>query len=123
MLKLLLDEHVPPALAEELPRHRPGSVVVALQEFEGGTLLGARDEQILTAAAGGGWTLLTYDQKTIPVVLMAWGEQVMAHGGVIFVDRRTLQPSDIGGLLRALLKLWQMLGEIDWRDRVVHLVP
>jgi len=112
---------MPPALAEELPHHRPGIVVVVLQEFEGGTLVGARDEQSLTAAAGGGWTLLTYDQRTIPAVLMTWGEQGTAHGGVIFVDRRTLQPSDIGGLLRALLKLWQTLGEVDWQDRVVHL--
>ena len=123
MLKLLLDEHVPPALAEELPRHRPGIAVVALQDFEGGALLGARDDRILAAAAAGGWTLLTYDQRTIPSVLMAWGEQGAAHGGVIFVDRKTLQPSDVGGLLRALLKLWQALGAVDWRDRVVHLVP
>ncbi len=123
MLKLLLDEHVPPALAEELPRHRHGSAVVALQDFENGTLLGARDERILTAAAAGGWTLLTYDQRTIPVILMTWGEQGTSHGGVIFVDRKTLQPSDIGGLVRALLRLWQSLGGADWHNRVVHLVP
>ena len=121
VLKLLLDEHVPPLLAGELARHRPGTAVIALQDFAGRAFLGAYDEKILLAGAEGGWTLLTYDQKTIPPLLMAWGEQGKAHGGIIFVDRKTLEPAAVGGLLRALLKVWETLGEIDWTDRVVYL--
>ena len=121
MLKLLLDEHVPPALAEELPRHEPRLDAVALQVFREGALLGEPDPVILTAAAADRRTLVTYDLKTIPPLLKAWAEAGQQHGGVIFVDRRTLEPSDVGGLIRALNVLLEARGELDWTDRVEYL--
>ena len=121
MLKLLLDEHLPLALIAALAQRQPDLPVVALQDFAGGSLLGARDEQILQAAAQGGWTLLTYDLKTVPMILKRWSEAGIAHGGVVFVDYHTLMPSDVGGLLRGVLHLWETMGDLEWQDRSLHL--
>lgn len=121
MLKLLLDEHIPPVLAEELPRHQPGLEVAALGQFQGGSLRGESDAEILKAAAASGWTLVTYDLMTIPPLLKTWAEAGQQHGGVVFVDRRTLEPSDVGGLIRALGALFSARGELDWTDRIEYL--
>jgi hypothetical protein len=38
---------------------------------------------------------------------------------VIFVDDKTLSPSDFGSLIRALQKLWEETVEWDWGNRIV----
>jgi hypothetical protein len=43
-------------------------------------------------------TLVTYDRRTIPPWLKAWAEEGRRHGGVVFVDEKTIPPADIGGL-------------------------
>jgi hypothetical protein len=52
---------------------------------------------------------------------MEWAEAGTSHGGVIFVDQRTLAPNDSGGLIRALVRVWEELGALDWTDRVLFL--
>jgi hypothetical protein len=122
VLRLLLDEHVAPEIAEQLPVHLPGVVVVALQDWEGGAYRGASDPDLLTAAAAQQWTLVTYDRRTITPLLKVWGEAGISHAGVIFVDERTLAQNDIGGLVRSLLRLWAAQASLDWTDRVVYLM-
>lgn len=121
MLRLLLDEHVAAAVAKALPLHRPPLQCLAMRDFEAGALLCVADAEILTAAAARGLTLVTYDQRTIPPLLKNWAESGVSHGGVIFVDRRAIEPSDVGGLVRALCRLFDALGDADWLDRVVYL--
>jgi hypothetical protein len=81
--------------------------------------LGLADEAILEEAAAQKLTLVTYDLKTIPPLLKTWMEA--DHGGVIFVDNKTIPASDFGGLIRALQELSRHATKWDWRNRVYFL--
>lgn len=120
-MKLLLDEHISPAVAHGLSAAHGELAVVALREWQGGAWLEAPDALLLQTAAADGWTLVTYDLRTIPPLLKEWGEQGIAHGGVILVDERSIAPSDFGGLIRALERLAAALADTDWQNRVVFL--
>jgi hypothetical protein len=121
VLKLLLDEHISPAVAAGVRRRSPRMIVHALAEWRGGEMIGQDDETILTAAAKERLTLVTYDRRTIPPLLKVWAEEGRRYGGVIFVDEKTISPADIGGLTRALLKLDKISQRWKWMDRVVFL--
>ena len=121
LLRLLLDEHLSPAIVEHLRRRNPEIALLSLQEWENGAYLRAEDALLLAAAHRQRLTLVTYDQRTIVPLLKSWGEQDIEHGGVILVDARTLAASDIGGLVTALDSLWWSLGQLDWTNRVVYL--
>jgi hypothetical protein len=121
MLKLLLDEHLSPEIAEGLRRRVKTLTVHALAEWKSGRFLGESDVAILSEAASEKLTLVTYDLKTIPPLLKAWMEAGRDHGGVIFVDIRTIPSSDFGGLVRALQKLCQSAGKSDWTNEIYFL--
>jgi hypothetical protein len=121
MLKLLLDEHISPRVAVGLRRRNRAFVVLCLSEWEGGTFLGQDDSACLQAAAKHGLTLVTYDRRTIPPLLKAWVEEGCNHGGVIFIDEKTISPADIGGLVLALSQLSKETANLDWRGRVCFL--
>jgi len=121
-VKLLLDEHISPAVARGLSSAGAADfVVAALREWQGGAYLEASDALILQAALTDGWTLVTYDLRAIPLLLKEWGEQGIAHGGVILVDKRSIAQNDIGGLIRALSRLVAALGDARWQNRIVSL--
>ena len=121
MLKLLLDEHISRAVAAGLRRRQRSLVVHCLAEWEEGSFLGLDESAFLEKAAEQGLTLVTYDRSTIPLLPKAWAEQDRSHGGVIFVDEKTLAPHDIGALVRAVLKLFEEAGRWDWTSRVCFL--
>jgi hypothetical protein len=121
MLKLLLDEHISPTVAEGLRRRSQSLSVCALVEWEGGSFLGQDDAALLQRAAAQHWALVTYDRRTIPPLLKLWAEAGQRHGGIIFVDERTIPPSDIGSLTRALAALAAESAFWDWSDRVIYL--
>jgi hypothetical protein len=121
MLKLLLDEHVSPAVAKGLRRLRLSISACGLVEWEGGAFLGQDDAACLRSAAELRWTLVTYDRRTIPPLLKAWAEAGQHHGGVIFIDEKTIPPSDIGGQVRALAALSRETASWEWADRIVFL--
>jgi len=121
MLKLLLDEHISPDVADGLGRRNRSLIVRHMAEWEGGEFMGQEDSVCLREAARQGLTLVTYDRRTIPPLLKAWAEQERSHGGVIFVDEKTISPADIGGLVRALTDLSEQTGRWDWTDRVYFL--
>jgi len=121
MLKLLLDEHISPGVAIGLRRRSRVMLVHAMAEWEGGAFLGQDDAVCLRESAARGLTLVTYDRRTIPPLLKTWAEEGWTHGGVIFVDEKTISPADIGGLISALAALAKETGKWDWRDRVVFL--
>ena len=121
VLKLLLDEHISPNVASGVRRRVSGLTIHPLMEWEGGAFLGASDAVCLGAAAAFRFTFVTYDRRTIPPLLKAWAEQGIHHGGVVFVDERTVSPADIGGLVRALADLAKAAQHWDWQDRVSFL--
>lgn len=90
MLKLLLDEHISPDVADGLRRRNPSLVTHCMTEWEGGGFLGKDDSASLLQAAQQGLTLVTYDRRTIPPLLKTWAEEGRQHAGVIFVDEKTI---------------------------------
>ena len=71
MLKFFLDENMRPILAQQLVRSRTGLQAVAIQAFENGRLRGTPDIDVLSAISDEGWTLVTYDIRTLPVAVRA----------------------------------------------------
>jgi hypothetical protein len=121
MLKLLLDEHISPQVAAGLSRHNRAIEIRFLVEWETGRFLGQDDSACLREAATQGLTLITYDRRTIPPLLKTWAEEDRTHGGVIFVDEKTISPADIGGLVRALSGLIKETRDWDWTNRIYFL--
>ncbi|HWY20165.1 MAG TPA: DUF5615 family PIN-like protein [Candidatus Acidoferrum sp.] len=121
MLKLLLDEHISPDVASGLHRRNRGLEIRYLAEWGNGRFLGQDDPACLREAAAQGLTLVTYDRRTIPPLLKTWAEEERTHGGVVFVDEKTISPADIGGLVWALTGLARETGNWDWTNRVYFL--
>jgi|SRR3954469_21173776 hypothetical protein len=121
MLKLLLDEHISPKVAFGLRRHNSSLVVRFMAEWEQGEFLGRDDSACLQAAASQRLTLVSYDRRTIPLLLKAWTEEGRSHAGLIFVDEKTISPADIGQLVQALSNLWKESAKWDWTDRICFL--
>jgi hypothetical protein len=121
MLKLLLDEHISPHVAAGLRRHNRAIEIRYLVEWETGRFLGQDDSVCLREAAIQGLTLITYDRRTIPPLLKMWAEEDRTHGGVIFVDEKTISPADIGGLVRTLSGLIKDTRDWDWTNRIYFL--
>ena len=123
MLSLLLDEQISPQVVAAVAALNAAVPVVSVYDWRGGALTGTDDALVLQGAFEDGLTLVTYDLKTIPPVLAEWGASGRPHGGVVFVDGRSIAPSDFGGLARALRFCWEAQGTWDWADRIVYLKP
>lgn len=121
MLKLLLDEHLSPDVAEGLRRRNPEITIHSMVEWERGKFLGQDDAVCLQEAFLQGLTLVTYDRRTIPPLLKGWAEADRSHAGVIFVDEKTISPADIGGLVKSLARLVKETGTWDWTGRIIFL--
>src|SRR3712207_4522523 len=118
-MRLLIDAHVSPAVGRSL--RQAGVDALALQDWQGGWHRDASHEGILESAMADGRVLVTYDCRTIPVLLKTMVEDGREHGGVLLVDERTIRSSDIGRLVRALRALVDERGNDAWLDQVVFL--
>jgi hypothetical protein len=121
MLKLLLDEHISPDVANGLRRRNHAIEIRGMVEWEDGYFLGQEDSACLREAATQRLMLVTYDRRTIPPLLKTWAEEERTHGGVIFVDEKTISPADIGGLVWSLTRLARKTGNWDWTNRIYFL--
>jgi len=121
MLKLLLDEHISPAVAAGLIHHHRSLAVHSMANWEEGRFLGQDDSACLERAAEKRLTLVTYDRRTIPPLLKTWAEEGREHGGVIFIDEKTISPVDIGGQVRALSNLIRATAKWNWTNGVCFL--
>jgi hypothetical protein len=99
-VRLLLDEHYPPWLAEELCGD--GLDVAAITAGHG-DLRGADDETVLRTATRDGRVVVTEDVNTFGAAIA----QVPAHAGVTFCHaaRFPRTPTGLPGLRRVLLAL------------------
>ena len=120
-LSFLLDEHISSVVGVQLRTRRTGVRAVSLHEWQGGIHLGEDESLWLGRALEQRLTLVTYDQRTIGPLLHALGESQVSHGGVIFVDHRTIRQGDVGTLVRALAELYETAADEEWTDRVQHL--
>ena len=82
---------------------------------------GRADRALLQAARAEGLTLVTYDQKTIPPLLVKLYAEGGNHAGILFVDAKTIPSNDFGTLTRALIFLWEQLGDENWQDSIRFL--
>jgi len=121
MLKLLLDEHISPKVAYGLRRRNNSLIVRFMAEWEKGDFLGRDDCACLQMAASQRLTLVSYDRRTIPLLLKVWAEEGRSHGGVVFIDEKTISPADIGLLVLALSNLWKESARLDWTDGICFL--
>jgi hypothetical protein len=94
MLSLLTDEQISYVVAEQVKAKRPDIAIVSMRIWQGGAFEGVDDEPMLLAAHQSGLTLISYDQKTIPPILLNWGAIGQNHAGVIFVDNFTIAQGD-----------------------------
>lgn len=121
MLSLLLDENLSAEIAIQIATKRPDIDLLSLEDWQAGRYKGQPDEVILTVAGQAGKTLVTYDQKTILPLLVRWGASGMDHAGVVFIDYLTIESNNFGGLVRALIALWDRSHTDDWKNRVDFL--
>jgi hypothetical protein len=122
VLTFLLDEQISQDVAEGFRRRHHKRTDLSLVEWQNGRFLGPTDDLILKEAAAENLTLVTYDRKTIPPLLKTWAEAGQGHGGVIFVDEKTIPASDFwGALIRAPRTLFQKSAKWDWTNRVCFL--
>jgi hypothetical protein len=121
MLRYLLDEHISPRVATQISKQSMDIVIFSLQRWQDGAFLQMDDTPLLRAAVQEGLTLVTYDRRTIPTLLFDWGQAGIAHGGVIFIDERSIAQKDVGGLVRALIAFWSAYNHWDWHNRLGYL--
>ncbi len=102
-MRLLLDEHIAPMVAERL-RER-GYDVIAVRERP--ALLGAADEELMSVAVEERRAVATYDIAGFRVLAR---ERILAeehHFGVVLLDRASFPQGKryMGGLIAALERL------------------
>jgi hypothetical protein len=121
MFRLLLDEHISPRVAAGIHLRDKKIIIHGMVEWESGSFLGQEDAACLREALLQKLTLVTYDRRTIPPLLKNWAEEGRQHGGVIFIDEKTISQADIGGLIQSLDKLVKETRDLDWTDRIYFL--
>lgn len=121
MLELLLDEHLTPDIVPAARKLNRRVRIISIHDWVDGHFVGIPDPEILREAARQKKTLVTFDLKSIHLLLRSWAEQGTDHGGVVFVDEKTFSQNDIGGIARALAELWKLQGDLDWTNHVFFL--
>ena len=121
MLTLLLDEHISPIVAEQALLKNPKARILSIHHWHGGEFLSVSDELILEVASQEGITLVTFDQSTILPILKRWGEEGRSHGGVFFIDEKSIAQNDYGTLVRAMLKVWEQMANTSCENGVLFL--
>ncbi len=120
-MKLLLDEHIWPGVAELVKRQMPEAEVESIHHYDHGSLINTTDDEVLTEALRDGWTLVTFDLNTIPRLL---SEKAMAkedHGGIVFISSKSFAQNDHARLAQALSLVARSESAADWTNRVMFL--
>jgi hypothetical protein len=118
-MRLILDEHVSPDIAQGL--REDGIDVVDVSNWLSGTLRSTEDDHILAIAVEEHRVLVSFDVNTIPPLIGVWSEQGRHHAGVILMSRKTFRQNDVSGILRSLRALIAEKGNEDWQDRLEFL--
>ena len=120
---MLLDENLPDDIAHQIITKRPDIRIFSIHNWEEGRLSGASDEEILMVVRSVGFTLVSYDINTIPLLLVRLANEDFIHNGIIFINNSTIRSNDYGGLVRALIQLYDAEHDADWTNRIFFLTP
>lgn len=121
MIRLLIETHIPARLVQQLQLRELDAVT--LQDWQGGLFRGAADHRILVAAYTERRVPLTFDRRTFPPLVRELAANGHHHAGIVLAPCKTFAPNDVGGMLRALIRLIEREGEEDWEDRMTYLTP
>ncbi len=114
MLRLFLDADTPEALAKAL--RAVGVVVVRSQEVG---LSEADDITQIQWASENGYTLFTFDVKTMPKAVMQWQAMGREHSGVIFCEQMPREA--IGVIVHRLLNVAKVHTNETLKNVTLHL--
>ncbi len=117
----LLFVHIAKATVAALQGRYPGLDVVHLADWRGGAFRTAQDTEILTACCEEKRTLVSYDQRTIPVLLRRWAADERPHAGVFFGDSNTVPASDPSAVAKSLAALIEETSESDLTNAIMYL--
>jgi len=113
---LLLDEHVPLLIQEQLERMEPKMQVYAIGDGIAPPK-GAPDPDILRWIEAHGCMLVTNNRATMPVHLQAHLAQERHVLGIVQLPRRM----NIGAILDDLLLIWGASLPGEFQDQIVYL--
>jgi hypothetical protein len=120
-LKLLLDEHLWPKLAELVKQTLPNQEIESLHQYAQGRWLNSPDDELLAEAHRGGWVWVTFDVNTIPRLLQEKAVAAEDHSGVIFISNKSYAQNDHAGLTAALIELIGREAKREWTNRIMFL--
>ena len=95
-----MDEHISRDVAKEA-----GKSGVDVQAVDGSDMRGLDDVSILRKAIEKGRIVVTYDIADFAVAYSNLSKEGERIPGLVFVDQASIPSSDIGGLVKALVKL------------------
>lgn len=121
-MRILLDEHLPKAVAAALRRLHPGLDAQHISEWQNGVWLGEEDPVLLEGLFQDGRILASYDRATLPGHLKERIAEGKDHAGVVFLDQERFPVTRIGDMARAFAKLLATYpDERDWINRILTL--
>ena len=115
-MRLLLDEHFRPTVAEAL-RERGFDVVSALERGIAGT----PDAELWGCAIDEGRVIVTYDRGDFLDLYQQFWLRGVEHPGLVIVLHSTIHQADPGGQIRALASL--LSTHQDLANQVAFLSP
>ncbi len=119
-MKLLIDEHYPPSIAQQL-RERGHDVVSAQEEAD---LRGMTDPDLFAEAQRRNSAVLTENVADYMVLDAEYRGRHLAHWGLVLTSNRTFprgRSTTVGALVKALDELLRNAGSEDRSSKVVWL--
>jgi predicted nuclease of predicted toxin-antitoxin system len=113
-MKLLLDEHLSPRIAEALRARGCDAVSVLETDLEG-----KDDRPLWERAITEERVVVTYDKDDFPGLFTDLFQEGIRHPGLVIISSRTIRSHDIGGLMRALERLIE--SGVDLSDQSIFL--
>lgn len=112
-MKLLLDEHINPAIARGLLRLKPDLEVVSVAQ----TLAGTPDPELLEWATGNGYLLVSEDRNTL-VGFYYERQRAGLHSQGLFMVRRG---AGMGEVIETLGLIVRASAPEDWANQVTYI--
>jgi len=113
-LRLLLDEHIDPEVAQALRKRFAKLDVLSIHETP---WVGLPDPPLLDILDADRRTSVTRDVNSVPRHTNSRLEAGRTHGGIIYADSKRLRQSNIRGLIRRLAEVVRQHGDEDWTCR------